>query len=33
MNWLLPFEVNFKAIPKAFAAMTETDPVAAQTER
>lgn len=33
VNWLLPFEVSFRAIPKALVAMTETDPVAAQTER
>lgn len=32
-NWFAPAKVNLRAIPKAFNAMTETAPVAAQIER
>jgi hypothetical protein len=32
-NWFAPAKANLRAIPKAFNAMTETAPVAAQIDR
>ena len=32
VSWLFPFRVNFKAIPKALADITDTDPTVEQIE-
>lgn len=32
-NWFTPAKVSLMAMPKALSAMTDTAPVAAQTER
>ena len=32
-NWFTPAKVNLIAMPKAFSAITDTAPVAAQTDK
>lgn len=32
VNWLLPANVNFRAMPKALIAMTDTDPTNEQID-